>query len=650
MKKIFLIMALATNSVFALYGQTTLPATICKYTTNTSGTTNQVLPSATQLQKTAATSNIIINYLPSIAAFTPLQQIAIDYARSIWEQSITSSVPIHVTISYFALGSTLGTTSTQYVSSTGLTSFSGEPLIQTGVNYPKALANKLTHSELSTATPIAADMTIKISSNPPLPWYYGTDANCPIGNIDFVTTLLHEIGHGLGFSTTVRLNAATPPAPAYGFGLTGTPLVIADKSISDNLGTTLLTSFVSPSTPLTNFCQSNNVCFNGSNATIQNGGTRPKLSSPSPFVNGSSINHWDKITYPVGNANTLLSPSKTNGEAIHNLGDITLGYLEDIGWTVLYDVGIEDRVTITSYPTTLSENQVFTCNGAFIDNSPFGASMSNPSWKIEAYHNGGKVIIKSGTGFSGFTSVNLGTLPVGYEWIREFSSGNVRADIVFYGTDSQGWYHDDKKRIGILYKPAKPVISIVSVDHCTQTVKLSFYAKGATGYTIYYDNVPGVTQIKPLVQIYMPASNTNTATITMLMSSMFYFVAEAYNNIGYSDLSNEVAADVYYCCGSNCYLQRKSNQNNEEDKIDNPIANIVYLNDSKYGVNFTGEYSASKTINVCNILGQNVFTQQVNSDEAQSILDLNALPNGIYVISVLSSNSNLFQQKIVISK
>jgi len=30
-------------------------------------------------------------------------------------------------------------------------------------------------------------------------WYFGTDANTPAGLIDFVTVVLHEIGHGIGF-------------------------------------------------------------------------------------------------------------------------------------------------------------------------------------------------------------------------------------------------------------------------------------------------------------------------------------------------------------------------------------------------------------------------------------------------------------------
>jgi hypothetical protein len=33
-------------------------------------------------------------------------------------------------------------------------------------------------------------------------WYFGTDGNTPFGEFDLVSVVLHEIGHGLGFSGT----------------------------------------------------------------------------------------------------------------------------------------------------------------------------------------------------------------------------------------------------------------------------------------------------------------------------------------------------------------------------------------------------------------------------------------------------------------
>src|ERR1051326_1877021 len=42
---------------------------------------------------------------------------------------------------------------------------------------------------------------------PSLHWYYGFDSNPPAGALDFVTVLLHELAHGLGFATLVDVSS-----------------------------------------------------------------------------------------------------------------------------------------------------------------------------------------------------------------------------------------------------------------------------------------------------------------------------------------------------------------------------------------------------------------------------------------------------------
>lgn len=136
----------------------------------------------------------------------------------------------------------------------------------------------------------------------------------------------------------------------------------------------------------------------------------------------------------------------------------------------------------------------------------------------------------------------------------------------------------------------------------------------------------------------------------MLWSDFFYFVAEAQNATGFSVLSNEVAADVHYCC-FNCAHQRQANPNNEDEAInDIPLADILYMNDGKYQVNFNTTGNENKIITVTNVLGQTALTQQVSIGENQSIINVNDFTNGIYIINVFSNNKNVVQQKIVIAK
>src|SRR5690625_6083781 len=51
---------------------------------------------------------------------------------------------------------------------------------------------------------IEQDQDIRVNINCSFnDWYFGRDGNPPFGKIDFVTVVLHEIGHGIGFSVTL---------------------------------------------------------------------------------------------------------------------------------------------------------------------------------------------------------------------------------------------------------------------------------------------------------------------------------------------------------------------------------------------------------------------------------------------------------------
>src|SRR5262249_25395948 len=86
-----------------------------------------------------------------------------------------------------------------------------------GTWYPQALANKLHGSDLDPGThDIVAQFNSSIGTTCPFPntWYYGFDASGPPSDFDFVSVVLHELGHGLGFFTVVNLSTG---AKAAGF-------------------------------------------------------------------------------------------------------------------------------------------------------------------------------------------------------------------------------------------------------------------------------------------------------------------------------------------------------------------------------------------------------------------------------------------------
>jgi uncharacterized repeat protein (TIGR01451 family) len=129
--------------------------------------------------------------------------IAFQHAADLWSSVITSDVEIRVESNFDPLrcdedGATLGSAGALRVA----TDFDGALFPNTW--YHIALANRLAGRDLA---PPHADIRASFNSAidtgcaPGLRWYYGLDNNVPAGQIDLVVVVLHELGHGLGFST-----------------------------------------------------------------------------------------------------------------------------------------------------------------------------------------------------------------------------------------------------------------------------------------------------------------------------------------------------------------------------------------------------------------------------------------------------------------
>ncbi|MBL8112864.1 MAG: IPT/TIG domain-containing protein [Acidobacteria bacterium] len=129
-----------------------------------------------------------------------------NYVAGLWGAALPSTVEIRVRSTWEALtcaetSAVLGSAGTNQI----FHSFTNAPFTNTW--YHSALADKLAGSDLG---PGLQDINARFNVNLGTPgcltasgWYYGFDANEPAGQIDFATVLLHELGHGLGFSTFV---------------------------------------------------------------------------------------------------------------------------------------------------------------------------------------------------------------------------------------------------------------------------------------------------------------------------------------------------------------------------------------------------------------------------------------------------------------
>src|SRR5262245_19780062 len=137
--------------------------------------------------------------------------IAFQHAANIWGAQLNSNVDIYVRaffdpLSCTATGAVLGSAGPVSV----WRNFPGAPVADHW--YHAALANKLFGADLRTPAQDPNnyyEINATFNSNLGQPgcltdifFYYGLDNNHGASSLDLVTTVLHELGHGLGFSTT----------------------------------------------------------------------------------------------------------------------------------------------------------------------------------------------------------------------------------------------------------------------------------------------------------------------------------------------------------------------------------------------------------------------------------------------------------------
>ncbi len=190
--------------------------------------------------------------------------------------------------------------------------------------YPAALANHLTNTDLNGDT-----SEVIVFVNTTIDWDYCVD-NCIVSNtkIDFYSTVMHEVIHGLGLTTSFTVdNQRNPTAGHY-----STPPRIIDELIVTSNGQQLITA-TDPQRLLAAFQSgTGNILFNGRNAAGILGGVMPIIKSPTQWVPGSSMSHLDD-DHP-SNFGRMMIGLANYGPSARVIDALTLMILKDIGWTV----------------------------------------------------------------------------------------------------------------------------------------------------------------------------------------------------------------------------------------------------------------------------------------------------------------------------
>ncbi len=262
-------------------------------------------------------SNFIVDY----SLFPQNAKDAFEYAIGIWEAIIESDIPIYVearwrTMSSGALGSA---SPNDYIAN-----FENAP--RKNYFYPISVVEKITKSEISGHS----FPDIVATFNKDVQWYFGTDGETPELLYDFVTVVLHEIGHGLGFAGFFK---TTQSNGFYGSENVGDAAAFDLMVVNENFEMLTDTNiFEVPSNSLYKELTSNALYSKSQAARTNGSGEIPRLHAPQIWKTGSSIYHLSNVNYPSGSENSLMNHTLSKGQAIHDPGPVTRGILADIGW------------------------------------------------------------------------------------------------------------------------------------------------------------------------------------------------------------------------------------------------------------------------------------------------------------------------------
>jgi MYXO-CTERM domain-containing protein len=139
------------------------------------------------------------------------RQIAFKYAADIWGKALEGPVPIVIDAMFAPLDCSGGLITLGHARAKTLrASLPGNviPGLPLNVLYPQPLADQLAGRDLD---PGLADIEATFNGglndcDPNIDWYYGLDANAgPLS--DLIEVVVHELGHGLGFSSGVDLGS-----------------------------------------------------------------------------------------------------------------------------------------------------------------------------------------------------------------------------------------------------------------------------------------------------------------------------------------------------------------------------------------------------------------------------------------------------------
>ena len=240
------------------------------------------------------------------------QQAATLHATGLWNEHLKGTVPIDLNV-------TFSNTGAGYLGASYTQPHYWNPATQTW--YCSTLGNQLAGYNV---TPDMSDIRIEMNSY--YNWNYSITNPPSSSQYDWISVILHEITHGLGFYSMIKADGG------YNYNIVGWQINANNPSIYDRqlyqgtLGYNLTDLNQSQRASLV---VSNNLYAGrpGSNLLVANNNNRVKMYAPTIFFSNSSISHWDVSGTPI-----LMRHSISSGFRHIVIDAREVAIMLDIGW------------------------------------------------------------------------------------------------------------------------------------------------------------------------------------------------------------------------------------------------------------------------------------------------------------------------------
>ena len=247
------------------------------------------------------------------------QQTATRHALNLWSEQLAGTVPVNIDVTFKELdnASTIG-------QSWNMPTF-WHPETQTW--YFSSLGNQIAGYDFAPGM-----VDIRLEMNSKFPFYYGINGNPSASQMDWITIMMHEVLHGLGFAGLCRETGRYTYVANNGNNiyqsLPGYPSAYDRQLFQGTAGPCLTELNQSQRADLV---ISDNLYAGapGSRLLAANDGKRVKMYAPNPYKGGSSISHWDSsVDFP-----TFMKYATSRGSKLHAINEREIAILMDMGWT-----------------------------------------------------------------------------------------------------------------------------------------------------------------------------------------------------------------------------------------------------------------------------------------------------------------------------